>query len=171
MSTERSGLLDGIGRSDWRDLLRLVGFVLLVNLVGGAAAVIGGPGSDWFASLEKPWFYPPGWLFGVVWTLLFTLMGIALYMVWEAGWDQRTVRVAVAAFALQMMFNVAWTPAFFGLENPGLGLAVILTLWPLVVVTIWAFDRVDRTAALLLVPYLCWVTFAAVLNGAIWWLN
>ncbi|WP_435334527.1 TspO/MBR family protein [Haloarchaeobius sp. TZWWS8] len=171
MSTDRGSWLARIDRPDRDELLALVGFVVLVNLVGGAAAVIGGPGSDWFASLEKPWFYPPSWLFGVVWTLLFTLMGIALYRVWRVGWSDRAVRVAVALFVAQMAVNVAWTPAFFGLQNPGLALVVILVLGPLVAATIWAFDRVDRTAAALLVPYLLWVSFATVLNAAIWLAN
>ncbi|WP_267641541.1 TspO/MBR family protein [Haloarchaeobius amylolyticus] len=152
------------------ELLRIVGFVVLVNLVGGAAAVIGGPGSEWFLALEKPWFYPPGWAFGVVWTLLFSLLGVALYRVWRAD-ESGERRVALGAFALQMVFNVAWTPAFFGAQNPGLGLAVIAVLWVLVVATIWAFRRVDRPAAALLVPYLLWVSFAAVLNYDIWRLN
>ncbi|WP_439028185.1 TspO/MBR family protein [Haloarchaeobius sp. DT45] len=160
----------GIDLPSRDELLRIVGFVLLVNLVGGAAAVIGGPGSEWFVSLEKPWFYPPSWAFGVVWTLLFSVLGIALYRVWRAD-ETRERRVALGAFVLQMAFNVAWTPAFFGAQDPGLGLAVIGVLWVLVVATIWAFQRVDRTAAALLVPYLLWVSFATVLNYDIWRLN
>ncbi|WP_435365413.1 TspO/MBR family protein [Haloarchaeobius sp. DYHT-AS-18] len=152
------------------ELLRILGFVVLVNLVGGAAAVIGGPGSEWFTTLEKPWFYPPSWAFGVVWTLLFTLLGIALYRVWRAD-ESRDRTIALGAFVLQMVFNVAWTPAFFGLESPGIALGVIAALWVLVVGTIWAFRRVDRTAAALLVPYLLWVSFATVLNYDIWRLN
>ncbi|WP_435348393.1 TspO/MBR family protein [Haloarchaeobius sp. HRN-SO-5] len=168
MSTENGGLLD---RPDGGELLRILGFVLLVNVVGAVPAVLGGPDTAWFQSLEKPWFYPPGWAFGVVWTLLFTLMGIALYRVWSAGIGDRTVKVAVGTFALQMAFNVAWTPAFFTFQRPDLGLAIIVVLWVLVVATVRAFDRVDRTAAALLVPYLAWVSFAAVLNYAIWALN
>ncbi|WP_435320089.1 TspO/MBR family protein [Haloarchaeobius sp. TZWSO28] len=160
----------GIDLPSRDELLRILGFVVLVNLVGGAAAVIGGPGSEWFATLEKPWFYPPTWAFGVVWTLLFTLLGIALYRVWRAD-ESRERRIALGAFVLQMVFNVAWTPAFFGLESPGIALGVIAALWVLVVGTIWAFRRVDRTAAALLVPYLLWVSFATVLNYDIWRLN
>jgi tryptophan-rich sensory protein len=141
-----------------------VASIILVNLVGAAPAVIAGPDSPWFQALEKPAIYPPGWVFGVVWTTLFTLLGIALALVWLAGTDRRPVRIALALFAVQMVFNVAWTPAFFALEDLLLGLVVIVSLWPLVVATAVAFARVDRRAGLLLVPYLLWVTFAAFLN-------
>lgn len=168
-TTDGTGL--GSRLPDGGELLRILGFVVLVNAVGGAPAVLSGPDSAWFRALEKPWFYPPSWAFGVVWTLLFTLLGVACYRVWRAGTDDRQVRLALGAFALQMLFNVAWTPAFFSLQRPGLALGVIAVLWLLVVGTIVAFDRVDRPAAALLVPYLAWVSFATVLNYAIWSLN
>ena len=145
--------------------------VLLVNVVGAAPALLAGPNSPWFQQLAKPALYPPPWVFGVVWTALFTLLGVALALVWLAGSKRRDVRVAVALFALQMAFNVAWTPTFFALENLLLGLAVIVSLWPLVLATIVAFASVDRRAAVLVVPYLLWVTFAAVLNYQFWVLN
>lgn len=138
--------------------------VLLVNVVGATPAILAGPGSPWFQALAKPVIYPPPWVFGVVWTLLFTLMGIAVALVWVAGTDRRPVRVALGAFVGQMVLNVLWTPAFFAAENLLAGLVVIVALWPAVLATVLAFDRVDRRAALLLVPYLAWVTFAAVLN-------
>jgi tryptophan-rich sensory protein len=149
---------------DRGDLPTVLAGIVLVNVVGAAPAVLAGPDSAWFQSLAKPAIYPPGWAFGVVWTALFTLLGVALALVWLAGTDRRAVRVALALFAVQMAFNVAWTPAFFALENLTLGLAVIVALWPLVVATAAAFARVDRRAGALLVPYLLWVTFAAVLN-------
>ncbi|WP_436928744.1 TspO/MBR family protein [Halosimplex halobium] len=165
----------GADQEGRRPAVAVVAGVVAVNLVGAAPAVLSGPGSPWFQTLVKPAIYPPPWLFGVVWTLLFTLMGVALALVWLAdgggtveesrssdGWTDR--RVALAAFAGQMVLNVAWTPAFFAAENLLAGLVVIVALWPAVAVTIRAFDRVDRRAAALLVPYLVWVTFAAVLN-------
>ena len=159
------------GRVDRRDLIGAAAAALLVNLVGASGIVFTDPSSQWFESLQLPWFYPPGWAFGVVWTLLFTLIGIAAYLIYKQGTDSRPVRVALGLFAAQMVLNVAWSPAFFALENPPLALAIIGLLWLLIVVTIRAFDRVDRRAALLLGPYLCWVSFAALLNGAIWQLN
>lgn len=145
--------------------------VLVVNVVGAVPALLAGPDSAWFQSLETPPLYPPPWVFGVVWTALFTLLGIAVALVWLAGTDRRAVRIALAAFIFQMVFNVAWTPAFFALEDLLLGLVVIVSLWPLVAVTVVAFAAVDRRAALLLVPYLLWVTFAAVLNYQFWAVN
>lgn len=125
----------------------------------------------WYAVLEKPAFNPPSWVFGPVWTTLYTLMGIAAWLVWQAGFDRRAVKVALALFIVQFALNLAWTPAFFGLESPLLGLAVIVPLWVAIVATILGFSRIDRRAAALLVPYLAWVSFATVLNYTIWTLN
>lgn len=162
----RSG--DGLNR---RDLLTAGGFVLLVNVVGASGTLLGGPGSAWFEGLTKPWFYPPGWAFGVAWTALFSLLGVALWLVWRRGTDSREVRVALGAFAGQMVLNLAWTPAFFSLQQPLVALGIILALWLAILGTMAAFRRVSRRAALLLVPYLLWVSFAAVLNFELWRLN
>ncbi|MFC6719644.1 TspO/MBR family protein [Natrialbaceae archaeon GCM10025810] len=154
---------------DARSLLLAAAFVALVNVVGGLPGVLFGPDTAWFRALEKPAFYPPGIAFPIVWTTLFTLLGVALWLVWRRDAPGR--RLALGLFAAQMAVNVAWTPAFFGLEAPLLGLLVIVTLWVLVVATFAAFRRVDRRAAALLVPYLAWVTFAAALNFELWRLN
>jgi len=159
---------DGLDR---RRLLTLFAGVVLVNVAGATPAILAGPDSAWFQSLAKPGIYPPPWVFGVVWTLLFTLMGIALALVWLDARGTRVGRVALGLFVGQMVLNVAWTPAFFTAENLLAGLVVIVALWPAVLATIVAFDRVDRRAAALLVPYLAWVTFAAVLNYRFWALN
>jgi len=156
---------------DRRDLIGAAIAALLVNLVGASGVVFTTPESEWFQSLTLPWFYPPTWAFGVVWTLLFTLIGVAAYLVYRTGVDRSDVRLALGLFGLQMIVNVAWSPAFFELQAPGLALGVIGLLWLLIVATIWTFQRVDRRAAGLLVPYLAWVSFAAVLNGSIWLLN
>jgi len=144
------------------DLPGVLAAVVLVNVVGSAPAALGGPGSDWFLSLSKPAIYPPPWLFGVVWPVLFTLLGVALYLVWRANDPGR--QLALGLFVAQMVFNVAWTPTFFRAQNLALALGVIGGLLLLVVPTLIAFWRVDRTAGLLVVPYLLWVAFAAVLN-------
>jgi tryptophan-rich sensory protein len=154
---------------DGKSILTAVAFVLLINLVGGLPGVFSSPDTAWFRSLEKPWFYPPGIAFPVVWTLLFTLLGVGLWLVWRS--DTAGRRLALGLFAVQMLFNVVWTPAFFTLEAPLVALGIIVALWVLVAGTILAFRRVDRRAAALLVPYLAWVTFAAVLNFELWRLN
>ncbi len=156
---------------DRRDLLTVLAFVLGINAVGAAPALLGGPESAWFQALEQPWFYPPGWLFGVVWTALFTLMGVAVYLVYRQGIANRPVKVALGLFGLQMIVNVSWTPVFFTAQEPGYALVIVGTLVVLVAVTIVAFARVDRRAAALLIPYLLWGAFATMLNYAIWTLN
>ncbi len=147
---------------DRETLLGALAAVVLVNLVGSAPAALGGPGSAWFQSLTKPTIYPPPWLFGVVWPLLFSLLGVALYIVWRTDHPGR--RLALGLFGAQMVFNVVWTPAFFRAQNLALALAVIVGLLALAVPTAVAFGRIERTAGLLVVPYLLWVAFAAVLN-------
>ncbi|APW97639.1 TspO protein [Halobiforma lacisalsi AJ5] len=148
-----------------RDLLLAFALVVVVNTLGASPAVLFSSDTSW---IDRPWFFPPEVAFPIVWTLLFTLLGVALFLVVRRGLERRDVRVAIAAFAGQFALNLAWTPAFFGLQRPDLGLVVIVALWAAIVATIVAFDRVDRRAAVLLVPYLAWVSFAAVLNYAIY---
>lgn len=148
-----------------RKVLVAAVMVPAVNALGALPAVFVGADTTWF---ERPALFPPTIVFPVVWTALFTLMGVALYLVGRRGLARRDVRIAVAAFAGQFALNLAWTPAFFGLQRPGLSLVLIGALWIAVAATIVAFDRVDRRAAVLLVPYLAWVSFAAVLNYAIY---
>jgi tryptophan-rich sensory protein/uncharacterized protein YbjT (DUF2867 family) len=140
-----------------------------------AAAGIGGLLSgnsvgDWYPSLAKPAWTPPGWLFGPVWTLLYFMMGIAAWRVWRRD-GIREARLSLGVFAFHLVFNAAWSGIFFGLREPGLAFAEIIGLWLLIVVTTLLFSARDRTAAVLMAPYLAWVSFAAVLNGAIAWLN
>jgi tryptophan-rich sensory protein len=149
-----------------------VGVVLLSILLGAAGGLITAPQIEtWYATLERPGFTPPNWVFGPVWTLLYALQGVAAWLLWRAGLGDRSVRVALGLFGVQFLLNLAWSPAFFGLESPALGLVVIVPLWLAIVGTIAAAWRVDRRASLLLVPYLAWVSFATALNYAIWTLN
>ncbi|RKD94965.1 TspO/MBR family protein [Halopiger aswanensis] len=152
-------------RLERRDLLVALAAILGVNLLGASPSFVVGSDTSW---IDRPWFFPPEIAFPIVWTLLFTLLGIALALVYRRGTHRRPVRIALAAFAVQFALNLAWTPVFFGLQRPDLGLVVIGALWLSIVGTIVAFDRVDRLAAALLVPYLAWVSFAAVLNYAIY---
>lgn len=139
--------------------------ILSVNALGALPAVFVGSETGW---IDRPWFYPPEILFPIVWTLLFTLMGVALFIVWRHGTDQRSVRVALVVFAVQFALNLSWTPVFFGLQRADLGLVVIVLLWLSIGATVVMFSRVSRLAAALLVPYLGWVSFAVVLNYAIY---
>jgi len=149
----------------------LAGWLLLC--VGGGALiglVSNGGESAWYATLRTPVWNPPTWLFGPVWTTLYALMAVAAWLVWRrGGWVQQ--RPALTVFLAQLLANFAWSPFFFTAQRPGLALADIVLLWLLIVVTAWAFARVDRRAAWLLAPYLAWVTYAATLNAAIVALN
>ena len=125
----------------------------------------------WYAGLEKPFFSPPNWLFAPVWTLLYILMGWAAGSVWHYGKRHRWGKTALYHFGAQLIFNGLWSLVFFGLRNPLLGLLVIITLLILIERTIYWFRLVDKKAAYLLYPYFLWVSFATLLNGAVWYLN
>lgn len=145
-------------------------------LVCAAAAAIGGVAtatgvSGWYPTLAKPPFTPPNALFGPVWTLLYALMGIALWLLWRAGGTSPANRPALALFAAQLALNAGWSVVFFGLRAPGLALLWIAALAVAIALTIGAAWHRSRPAAWLLTPYLLWVGFAGVLNAAIWWLN
>lgn len=153
-----------IGGIDRDDVVGAGIAVVIVNVVGAVPAILGGPSTDWFESVAKPSLFPPTWTFGVVWTILFTMMGVATYVVYSRGSDRQEVKVALGLFVVQMAFNVAWTPTFFAFQSIGLAFGIILGLFISVMLTTWAFARVDRRAAALLVPYIVWVGFAAILN-------
>ena len=151
-----------------RDVLGLIAFVVLcfgVSALGGGFVMPAMPA--WYPALRKPSWTPPVWVFGPVWTLLYTLMAVAGWRAWREGRS----RAAALLFLLQLALNGAWTWLFFGLHRPDLALAGIVALWLAILATMAAFARVSRGAALLFVPYLAWVSFAAALNYAIWRAN
>ena len=148
--------------------LALIGFVGLCLLVGAADAALTGSGMrGWYLSLARPALTPPNWVFGPVWAALYVMIGVAGWLVW---WRVRAA-IPVRLWGWQLALNALWPPAFFGLRNIGLALAVILALIGMIVLTIRAFAKVDRRAAWLLAPYLAWTCFAAYLNAGFWWLN
>jgi tryptophan-rich sensory protein len=142
-----------------------VGLCLLVGAADGAVTATSVRG--WYLSLTPPPGTPPNWLFGPVWGVLYILMGIAAWLVWRQSGASRPIRL----WGWQLLLNALWTPAFFGLHSPGLGLAVIAALLVLLVLTIRAFVRISRPAAWLMLPYLAWTAYAAYLNVGFWWLN
>lgn len=150
----------------------LIGAILLCISAGllGSMVTTTGTGS-WYDTLVKPSFNPPSWLFGPVWTLLYILMGISLFLVIMEGRKGRDIRLPLVVFAIQLILNTLWSFAFFGLESPLAGIAVILPLWFFIVATVVVFFPVRRMAAYLFIPYLVWVSFATVLNYAIFTLN
>jgi len=126
---------------------------------------------DWYPSLVRPSFAPPSWVFGPVWTALYVLMGVASWLVWRQGFARPAVRGALTIYAVQLLFNLAWSWLFFGLRQPALALVEIVVLLALIVWTALRFAPVSRGAAALLLPYGAWVAFATVLNAGFWWLN
>jgi tryptophan-rich sensory protein len=157
--------------------MRIGFFKLAVSLVlcflaGAIGSVFTYPSiPTWYASLNKPFFTPPSWLFGPAWTTLYILMGLSLYLVWQKGTKGKEAKQALYLFAAQLALNALWSFLFFGLQSPLYGFIGIIPLWLFILLTIWKFWNIDRNAALLLVPYIAWVSFAATLNFAVWLLN
>lgn len=128
----------------------------------------------WYATLAKPSFNPPNWLFGPVWTTLYTLMGISAYLVWEKRNDKKFAKLAKNAlvfYGFQLVLNALWSIVFFGFEALGAAIIVIGFLWAMIFLTIIYSYKVSKLAAFLLIPYLLWVSFASVLNIALYLLN
>jgi translocator protein len=137
-----------------------------------SAAVVGSqftPG-EWYASIARPSWTPPSWIFGPVWTALYTMMAVAGWLVWiDRGWARG--RLAIGLFAAQLTLNALWSYLFFGARQPGTAAVEIVILWVTIAVTTVVFWRIRRAAGLLFAPYLAWVTFAMALNIEIWRLN
>jgi tryptophan-rich sensory protein len=125
----------------------------------------------WYTTIEKPFFNPPNWIFGPVWTLLFIMMGVALFLVWNKGWQNKKVKIAMLIFGIQFLLNILWSILFFGFLSPFYAFVEIIFLWLAILVTIIYFYQISRPASWLLVPYILWVSFASVLNFFIWRLN
>lgn len=127
--------------------------------------------NDWFPTLNKPFFNPPGWLFAPVWTILYIVMGIAAGMIWSKPIPKKIKTIAFGFFMIQLGLNALWSILFFGLKSPFLAWIEILFLWFFIFQTYRQFYAIQPLTGKLLLPYLAWVTFATVLNFSIWWLN
>lgn len=152
------------------EIVKLIICCGVVLAVGFAGALFTNS-SDWYQTLEKPAFTPPDWVFAPVWTALYLLTGVSVFLVWRKGLANAAGRIAIAAFILQLVFNALWMPIFFGVKQPLIAFGDIVLLWLATAATIISFQNVSRPAAILLVPYMAWVSFAAVLNAAICVLN
>ena len=153
-----------------RQVIGFVGWLLLTFAAEGVGAVASANAGSLYAGLNRPAWAPPGWVFGPVWTALYALMAVAAWLVWRAR-GFAGARTALTLFVVQLAANALWTWLFFAWRQGGLAFAEVLLLWGLVAATTVAFGRIHRPAALLLVPYLLWVTFATALTFAIWRLN
>ena len=142
---------------------------LAVGGISGFFTVKAIPG--WYARLNKPWFNPPNWLFSPVWTSLYIMMGIALWLVWKSDAPQKLKQRAIYLFAAQLVLNFFWSLIFFNLHQIGWALVEIIAMWGMILFSILAFAKVNKAAAWLQVPYISWVSFATILNYSIWQLN
>lgn len=146
--------------------------ILIPLLVGTSAGLFTSKGvNGWYLQANKPSFNPPNWIFAPVWTVLYILMGVALYLVWKSETLKAVKRNAMIFFALQLTLNFCWSFIFFYAQQTGWALVEIIALWLMIAFTIFYFRKISVTAAWLLVPYLAWVSFATLLNFYIWKLN
>jgi tryptophan-rich sensory protein len=152
----------------------IIKFILSILLPLGLGAIAGmftaQAVPDWYAGLNRPFYSPPGWIFGPVWTILYILMGISFFMIWKQ--DATKLRnLAVGVFLIQLIFNFAWSFIFFYFKNIGFAFIEIIILWLSIVLMIVLFYKNDRWAAFINIPYLLWVSFATILNGGYYFLN
>ena len=151
-------------------ILKLLGCIVLAEVAGGIGAIFTTPAiGSWYATLTKPGFNPPNYLFAPVWTALFALMGVGLYLVWQAKSKEK--KSAYIIFFIQLVLNILWSVIFFGLKQTGLAFIEIVALWVVILVNIIYFWKINRWAGIVLVPYIMWVSFASVLNFALYSLN
>ena len=153
--------------------LKLVISIAIPNAVGVLPGLVTASAvGDWYLTLAKPSWTPPGWVFGPVWTILYTMMGVAAYLVWSDSAQKSDVRKGLIWFDIQLALNFLWSLVFFGLKSPVFAFIVIVALWVAIVVTMGIFwELKKKLAVLLMVPYILWVTFAAGLNAQIWFMN
>jgi tryptophan-rich sensory protein len=149
--------------------LPFVFFIIAAQAAGALGAIATRKGMAWNDTLEKPSFNPPGWVFGPVWTVLYFLMAMAAWLVWRKKGPG--AKPALGLWGVQLALNLAWSWIYFGAQRPGAAVIEIVALLGAIVATMAAFLRIERVAGLLMLPYLAWVAFAAVLNWSIWRLN
>lgn len=158
-------------RTRREELTGLVVFLVLCLAVSGLGGLATSTSvGTWYQTLTKPPFNPPDWIFAPVWTSLYVLMAISGWRIWRLP-ASRARKRALVAFGVQLILNLAWSFLFFGLRNIGLGLVAITFLLAAIVVTTSLFWRLDRSAGMLFLPYLAWVSFATLLNASLWLLN
>ena len=157
---------------DMTKIVKLICSVAVCILIGFVGSFVTRDSvSTWYAELSRPSFTPPDWTFGVVWPILYVMMGISAFLIWNEGFDKREVKVALGIFGLQLILNGLWTPIFFGLHLIGVALIEIIMMWAAILLTINFFWKISKPAALLLLPYILWVSFAIVLNASLFLLN
>lgn len=154
-----------------KSYIKLILSVLLCLSVGAISGIATASSvKTWYVTLEKPVFNPPNYLFGPVWTILYILMGISLYLIMQSPKNEIRKK-AITIFIIQLVLNFCWSFLFFKFNLLGISFAEIILIWISILFMIITFYKIDKKAALLQIPYLLWVSFASVLNGSIWFLN
>jgi benzodiazapine receptor len=155
-----------------KKIIKLVISLALPQIVGLLGSLVTAPQiATWYTQLNKPFFNPPNWIFSPVWITLFVLIGMAMYLIWEKGWDQRAVKVALIIFWGQLLLNLFWSILFFGQRSPHLAFIEIIILWVFIWFNLIIFYKLNKVAGWLFLPYLLWVSFAVVLNFSLWQIN
>jgi translocator protein len=154
------------------NIVKAIIAIAIPLIVGGTSGFFTVTGVEsWYQTIQKPSWNPPNWIFGPVWTTLYVMMGISLFLVWKEDTSTELKKIAIGLFSVQLILNFFWSFIFFGQQQPGWALIEIVALWIFILLTIFAFAQVNKTAAWLLVPYISWVSFATILNYTIWQLN
>lgn len=155
-----------------KEILRLIVSIIVVFIAGAIGSIFTSPQiTTWYAALIKPSWAPPNWVFGPVWTTLYVLIGVALFLVWREGVNRKDVKIALLVFAVQLILNILWSVIFFGFNSLLGGLLTVIILWIAILANIIVFYKVSKLAGLLLVPYIAWVSIASYLNYSVYLLN
>ncbi|MFZ2038734.1 MAG: TspO/MBR family protein [Minisyncoccia bacterium] len=156
-----------------KNIVLMIKFVVMSEFAGLIGSIFTAPAIDgWYASLEKPLFNPPNWVFGPVWTTLFLLIGVAVYWIY-INTDATSIkkRIAFIVFGIQFILNIIWSLLFFKLQSPFLAFVEVIILWIFILLTIILFYKISKKAGIILLPYILWVSLAAYLNWQLWLLN
>jgi len=154
-----------------KSILPLLVFILITLFAGFIGSLFTTPSiASWYAFINKPSFSPPNWLFAPVWSLLYILMGIAAFLIWQKR-DNLKTKPALMFYGIQLILNTFWSIIFFGMHNPGLAFLEIIILWTFILITLIKFYKINKTSGILFIPYFIWVSFASILNFAVWMLN
>lgn len=154
------------------NIIKLIICILVCLAVGGISGYFTSTEiPTWYSTINKPSFNPPNWIFGPVWTTLYILMGISFWLIWKSDVSTEVKNKAMLFFAIQLVLNFFWSIIFFSFHQTGFAFIEIIVMWIFILLSILSFYPISKTAAYLLIPYLLWVSFASVLNFAIWKLN
>jgi translocator protein len=155
-----------------REIPKLIVSIIIAFIAAGIGSLATSSQiTTWYSTLAKPSWSPPNWVFGPVWTTLYLLMGIALFLVWREGFERQDVKIAMGIFGVQLILNVLWSVVFFSFHSLFGGFIVILVLWIAILATIIAFYTISKPAGIILIPYIIWVSIASYLNYTVYLLN